>query len=612
MCGIIGEVCFNAVLTDRDQFISLRKLGAARGPDDQGYETDNRRYQFGFNRLAILDLSQQGHQPMYSPSRRYVVVFNGEIYNHQLLRDKIADAHLWKGSSDTESLVAALERFGVRKTIEMLDGMFAIAIYDTETSTTYLVRDFAGIKPLHFGFKDGRLLFASQYDQISKHPQFATSEIDPSVLKTYLMFHYIPAPLGLLHHTHQVRPGEIVTFDRHGNKKSERYWELPVDVKPTICDKTEALEFIDQHLELAVQDELHADVPLGSFLSGGIDSPLITHYARQHSSREFKSFSIGSDSSIHDESTLARQYADAIGVDFHLSMMDSTRAKNIFFDALDTLREPFADFSIIPTYLVSHTTRSDLTVALSGDGGDELFFGYERFYSVLQNLKFRKIPKQLRYLAYGTSKLIDGNRTVNSNLLAERLSDAHKGLHSRMSEFQVDALFPHLKGVTLPKAFDAYNYPDSSDPLEMLCHMRKAEFYGMMQKTLTKVDRASMGVSLEVRVPFLKKSFIEASLQVDPMLSYGSKMKKELLKELLRRKIPSAPIDNTKRGFTVPLGKWIREDLRPDFEQLPQMLAPFQPDTQQLDRLIRIHMDGKSDRKWPLFTLYSLGHWNRT
>jgi asparagine synthase (glutamine-hydrolysing) len=254
---------------------------------------------------------------------------------------------------------------------------------------------------------------------------------------------------------------------------------------------------------------------------------------------------------------------------------------------------------------VSKLAREEVTVALSGDGGDELFFGYDRFWSVVKNVPYRRLPKVLRPLYYRLDQLTSRRRTRRTNecLMHDSLVASHQSMHSRLHDPMLAELYPDLRDVPLPEAFDVYDYTESDDVVEMLRSMRRAEFYGMMQKTLHKVDRASMANSLEVRVPFLKKTFIEAAVRVDPMISARGGMKKQLLKDLVATLLPGAPVNAAKRGFTVPLGRWIREDLRTVFEEFLETPA---------ERILLQRHLGGADYKWPLFTLYSLNRWRAT
>ena len=613
MCGIFGEFTRSGLL-DKSVFMQLNALSSRRGPDSSGHFSNHENVQLGFNRLAILDLSVNGDQPMHSPSGRYSLVFNGEVYNHLHIRKSLVNASfVFKGTSDTETIVSSLDLWGVRKTVEKLDGMFAMAIYDHQARCIHLVRDFAGIKPLHYGLRDGHLVFASQYNQISHHPKFREQPIDPQVLKLYLRQHFVPAPFGILQNTFQVLPGEIITVTNDLSLRKERYWELPSHVEPEIFEEQKAMDLIHDTLDSAVRDELLSDVPLGSFLSGGIDSPLVCYYAVKNSIRKLKALTIGSDSSVHDESEDARTYSDFMSLDLLLRKMDSHAAMHELENAMMSLSEPLADPSIIPTYLVSKLAREKVTVALSGDGGDELFFGYERFWSVLKNKPFHHLPWILKYFLYGADKVLFKGKNVNSNLLFKTLGEGHFTGHSRMSEGLVHKIFPDLTGVQIPEAYDVYRYDDARDTEAVLGKMRKAEFYGMMQKTLLKVDRASMYNSLEIRVPFLKKSFIEAALKIDPLLSYGPDKKKVLLKQLLRRHFPQAPIDNRKRGFSVPLDKWMREGLRQPFQDMllenRKIQQDFNINRTSLSALFDDHLSARRDNKWPIFTIYALFKW---
>lgn len=602
MCGFLGQ--FNTARLPDEQFAKLLARSKKRGPDQTGFWSDE-HVQLGFNRLSVLDLSSAGNQPMVSPGERYILLFNGEIYNHQELRKKLTETN-YRGNSDTETITVALEEWGVNRTIEALDGMFAIAVFDRRARAIFLARDFAGIKPLFFGQRGKQLVFASQYDQVQQHPLFQNASLDPKVLKLYLQQHFMPAPFGLHEGLAQVRPGEIIKFDLGGGKEHTRYWELPAG-QTEITDPKEAEGLIHDELRACVNDQMLADVPLGAFLSGGVDSPLICSLAAGEKP-DMKVFSIGSDSKVHDESERAGLFARAIGLQQEIWKLNSKEVVNYWEEAMEVLHEPLADFSVLPTYLVSKLARKQVTVALSGDGGDELFFGYERFWSVGKNIRFQHWPRLMRMGLYGLDKYLSGNSNLNSVLLSSNQGQAHELLHSRFRAKWLDRIFPDLRNVNLPEGWDAYSYPNQKDPEMLLKSMRKAEFYGMMQKTLRKVDLASMGNSLEVRVPFLQKRIIELSLKIAPGLSNGKDKRKQLLKNVLSSRIPQVEDDPVKRGFSVPLDKWIREDLNPVFSDalLSGQMDKFGADKAVIDTMMHEHTDQSISHKWPLFTLYAL------
>jgi len=603
MCGFLGQ--FNTPNLTESDFRQLLAMGAHRGPDQTGiWQTE--RVQFGFNRLAILDLTEAGHQPMRSPNGSYVVVFNGEIYNHLELRKKLPN-HNYRGHSDTETITHALEVWGIRKTIEALDGMFALAIFDTRSGELTLARDFAGIKPLFFGYHKGEVVFASQYDQVKAHTLFRDAEIDFSVLKLYLTQHFMPAPFGVHKGLAQVQPGEIIRFTQGGEKHASRFWEMPTDLTDFVTNAAEAQKTFSEAFSGAVGDQLISDVALGAFLSGGVDSPLVCAYAKKLNPA-LEVFSIGSDSKVHDESERATQFAEALQLKQHLWTLNADEMQSYWDEAVASLHEPLADFSILPTYLVSKLAKQNVTVALSGDGGDELFFGYERFWSVAKNLRFQRFPEPLRKAIYGIDKIATSNKNVNSLLVLARQGQAHENLHSRFSSHWLNKIAPELAHVALPDGWQVYDYANTSDLRQLMQHMRKAEFYGMMQKTLRKVDLASMQNSLEVRVPFLQKSVIEAGLRIDPLLSIAGGARKQMLKNMLHQEVPTIADDGKKRGFSVPLSSWIREGLEPRFQEMVETLPQTHPfiDKAALRQMLSAHINGKQDLKWPLFTLYGL------
>lgn len=603
MCGFYGQ--FNTPNLPQSAFKKLLALGAHRGPDQTGV-WEGERVQLGFNRLAILDLSAAGHQPMQSPSGKFWVVFNGEIYNHQELRKKLPQ-HNYRGHSDTETITHALEVWGIRKTVDALDGMFALAIYETASHTLTLARDFAGIKPLFYGNERGQIVFGSQYDQVKAHPLFKDKGINEQVLKLYLQQHFMPAPFGLHHGLHQLHPGEIITFTAGGEVKKQRYWELPNKLpSDVITDEEEAQKVFSAAFSSSVSDQLVADVPLGAFLSGGVDSPLVCAYAKDKKA-ELEVFSIGSDSKKHDESERAKAYAEALNLQQHLWQLDAQQMQGYWSEATAALHEPLADFSILPTYLVSKLAKKHATVALSGDGGDELFMGYERFWSVAKNRSFQSFSPSIRKAIYGADKLLFKNKHVNSLLTVSGQAVAHEGLHSRFASQWLNKIAPELQAVSLPDEWQVYKYKNTSDLGQLMANMRQAEFYGMMQKTLRKVDLASMQNSLEVRVPFLQKKTIEAALQIDPLLSVNDGARKQVLKQNLAHQIPQVKDDGVKRGFSIPLGNWIREGLHEVFEAKLIELSNTNAfiEKKEVLNMLQQHQDGK-DYKWPLFTLFAL------
>lgn len=612
MCGIYGEYFNNSTLSSSEDFKQRNRLNTKRGPDAEGYWSNDRDCQFGFSRLSLVDLSPAGNQPMRTALGKYVMIYNGEIYNHQLLRSELIDQGIteYAGSSDSETLLNCFEQWGIAETLRKVDGMFAIGLYDTTNSQLHLIRDFAGIKPLFYGIKQGDVVFGSRYDQVTKHELFRKTGVDQSVLKLYLQLQYMPSPYGILEDTYQVDPGQWVVFSPDGSKTAQTFWSFPEpSSKDLIESMDEALDKVGTKLEQVVQQQLVADVPVGTFLSGGIDSPIITKFASDHH-QHLEAFTIGSDSLIHDETEEAKDYAQQIGCSLFQRKMTVADALKLL-EREDLFDEPFADPSLFPTALVSELARERVTGILSGDGGDELFFGYERFHSVGKNRKWRFIPKPLRYLCYGIDKVLTRNKYINGGLLAPTFGLAHKGLHTRTKPGTLDAIFPSLAQVHAAP-MEIYNYDSGPSELWFYNKMRQAEFYGMMQKTLRKVDKMSMASSLEVRVPFLSKEFIELSSGVHPELSMNSGGKKRVLRNLLASLLPNYKDDERKRGFSVPLGDWLRSDLKAHFEQHlfePDFIEQFGINSSRLQGIWDAHQDKEKDHKWLILTIYALERW---
>ena len=613
MCGILGEYSPKKSLLPLERFKTLLDISKSRGPDQSCIESTSGKVRFGFNRLSILDLSKEASQPIWSPSGRYLIVFNGEIYNHIELRKSLSDfGKNIKSHGDTVSLAYCIDKWGINKSIEYLDGMFAIGVWDRQEKCLSLARDFAGIKPLFYGLNKNGFVFASQYNQISNHPFFRDEEINKSVLKLYIAQQFVPPPFGLLKNTFSVFPGEIVKLDKYGKLGKKRYWSFP-KFDDSIMNYTDAKNIIENEIQRSVKEQLISDVPLGAFLSGGVDSPLICNYAKNYIGSDFNTFSIGSNSKTHDETYLSNQYARALKTKHHIGKMTSENFLDRLDDILTKAGEPIGDSSILPTWKLSNIASSKVTVILSGDGADELFFGYERFQSIAKNHWLWNYPFYLRYLLRGLDRLVFNDKFINECVLSSTPGDSHFGLQSKHSKDFYNKLVPELKNVSFPDDFDIYQYSNPKTKNELLHMIREAEFYGMLQKTLAKVDRASMANSIEVRVPFLKKNLVEKVVGTGVEVHSPIEKRKKILYSLLIKSFRNINPDYDKKGFSIPMKNWIRKKYRGEFyEKLldENFCYSFGIENKKMEEVLNSHINGKQDFKWPLFTLYSLSVWN--
>ena len=613
MCGILGEYSPSNSLPSIERFKKILDISKSRGPDESSIKSISGKVRFGFNRLSILDLSKEASQPIWSPSGRYLIVFNGEIYNHIELRKNLGViGENIKSHGDTVSLAYFIDKWGINQSIESLEGMFAIGIWDREARSLSLARDFAGIKPLFYGYNRKGFVFSSQYNQISSHPFFIDEEINQSVLKLYISQHYIPPPFGLLKNTYSVFPGEIVKLDKYGKLEKKRYWSFP-KFDNSMIDYNDARDIIENEIMNSVKEQLISDVPLGAFLSGGVDSPLICNYAKNYITGDFNTFSIGSDSAIHDETHQSSKYARALNSKHHIEKMTSENSFSYIDDILRKAGEPFGDSSILPTWKLSHTASSKVTVILSGDGADELFFGYERFQSIAKNHWLWNYPFYVRYFLRGLDRLIFDDKFINECVLSSSPGDSHFGLHSMQTKDFYNKLVPGLRNIPFPESFELYKYSNPKTKNELLHMIRKVEFYGMLQKTLTKVDRAAMANSIEVRVPFLKKKLIEKIVKTGIETHSPMKERKKILYDLLIKSFRNIKPEFNKKGLSIPLKYWIIKNYRNTFcEKLldEKFCHFFGIEINKMEEIINDHINEKNDYKWPLFTLYSLAVWN--
>jgi asparagine synthase (glutamine-hydrolysing) len=583
-----------------------------RGPDSEGFWDDPEGHLcLGFRRLAILDLSRAGNQPMHAHDNRSVIIFNGEIYNHRDLRAQLETlGHTFHTRSDTEILLAALTQWGV-DALSRLNGMFALAWYQRQTHTLLLARDHAGIKPLYYYIHpSGRgVAFGSQYDLLLQTPWGTPGTLRPDVLKLYLSLNHIPAPYGLLENTHQLEPGHYLLIHANGLIENRSWWTLPFDPEPNLSGPA-ALDALQSAIQAALQRQRLSDVPLGVFLSGGIDSPLVTAVARQQTGPEMQAFTISNPGWGQDESADAVKYASVLDVNHKVYAVSAEQALETIPGIIAAQHEPFADFSIIPAVLVCAFARQDITVALSGDGGDELLFGYERPRSLLRNGQDFRFPQWARYSMYALGRLQLGPRRSEA-ILARNPGDYYFGVNARFGgEVAFRRVAPSLS--EYPPDFDLYAFDRYQGQRHLLNFSRTVEFYGQLQRGLKKMDMASMFHSLEVRVPLLDREVIDVALRIDPFDSLRNDSRKLVLRNLLGRYVPPDTIPQAKRGFAVPLGDWLRGPLRGLAEDtlFAQNTYPAGLFSRNDLRIYwKEHLSGQVDHKWGLWALLTLQWW---
>ena len=609
MCGICGVIVFRdsdlPVEVDR-----MVKLMVRRGPDDEGIWYDEHRCGLGFRRLAIQDLTPAGHQPMISADGRHVLVFNGEVYNYNNLRQELEKKGIqFRSTGDSEVVLYALATWG-KSALERFNGMFAIGFYDRQERTLLLARDHAGIKPLHYMHTNDGVVFGSQYNQLLSHPGSRRLRVSEDALSLYLRLGYIPSGYGILEQTHMLGAGCWTKFSTEGTAEQGKFFTFPSLQEPDLFGD-EATEALGAALDVAVKHQLVADVPVGTFLSGGIDSPLISAIAYKYAPKSIKAYTIGTNGDQFDESQDAARYAQEIGIEHvvrHIRPQDSILMLD---DVVDACSEPFGDFSIFPTLLVSKLARESATVMLSGDGGDELFWGYaKRFGSTIDGSSRFGTPLWLRQSQWGMKKIF-GLGSAFAQMTYPTLGDWYLSKQATMQENHLRRLFP--SGLQYPRGFDLFKFNGHGED-QTAKWVRANEFKGRMTNILQKVDHASMHTSLEVRVPLLDRQVIDVGARIDwrTCLDTNKMIGKKPLRNLLNRHISYQT--TAKRGFTVPIGKWLRGPLRHKFEEYVlnrDNFLGFEFD-QKAARTIYKEFESGLDCSWELWLLLSLALWEET
>lgn len=631
MCGIAG---FLSARADASAQLRLRQMGCAvahRGPDAEGYFLDpSAGVGLAHRRLAIVDLTDAGSQPMQSPSGRYQLIFNGEIYNHDALRRDLearADRGHWRGHSDTETLLAGFEAWGIQETITRSVGMFAIAVWDAERRVLTLVRDRLGEKPLYYGWHRDVFLFGSELKALRAHPAF-DPEIDRDAITLLMRHNAIPAPHSIYRKVAKLAPGCLLKVSLESpDPKIAAYWSgveaaLAGAAHPYTGSDHEALDDLETVLSSAVRGQMMSDVPLGAFLSGGIDSSTIVALMQAQSKAPIRTFSIGFHETRYNEAEHARQVAAHLGTEHTEVYLTPDDARAVIPSLPSMYDEPFADSSQIPTHLLSRIARRDVTVALSGDAGDEVFGGYNRYALAARYWsRLSTVPVPLRRLAAAAMTSVSPGvwDRAGLSLAGDKLHKAAGVLASRSAGALYFGLVSHWNNPASividghePPTLLSGREPDLSalDDVERMMALDLVSY--LPDDILAKVDRAAMAVSLETRVPFLDHRVVEFAWRLPLHMKIRDGETKWVLRQLAYKHVPRELLDRPKQGFGVPLADWLRGPLRGWAEALldERRLREegfFRPEP--IRRKLAEHMSGRRNWAHHLWTVLMFGAW---
>lgn len=618
MCGIAGF----AGSGNQDTLGRMVAAVRHRGPDDQGFFVSG-SVGLGHARLSIIDLSPTGKQPMLSADGNAVIIFNGEIYNFRELKSELLqkNSYPFRGSSDTEVMLALYQTDGI-DFLKKINGMFALALYDKQKGLLFLARDRMGKKPLYYGVFGNTLIFGSEPKALLQHPA-CTRKLNFEALNDYLHYEYVPTPNCIFEGIHKLEPAHYALWQ---NEKftTHSFWSM--DFTENKIPEPETLKQLDAAIQRSVSQRLVADVPLGIFLSGGLDSSTIAYYAQKASTQKIKTYSIGFKEASFDESMFARTVAKHIGTDHHEQMLSAHDSLDLIPRIAELLDEPMADASIIPTYLLSKFTREYVTVALGGDGGDELFAGYPTFQAFKLARWYRRIPRGLRrsMLEPLLSLLPSSERNMSAGFLARRFVAGTIAAEAYQNQVWLSAFSgPERSQLFAPDVWAQLSHKSEFETIDryrdeiasaseenklLYAYMRTY----MMDEVLVKVDRASMYNSLEVRAPFLDYELVDYVNHLPFSYKLRGFTTKYLLKRLMHNKLPSHIVYRKKKGFGVPMTAWLRNELRP----LCQELLSKDRITRQglfnhdyVSRLMDDHQNRRRDHRKELWTLMVFQMW---
>lgn len=621
MCGIAGMISMTdgAVAERAERLDAMCRVMTHRGPDEQGTAVVGRAA-MGMRRLSIIDLAG-GQQPVYNADRTKLIVFNGEIYNYRELRkDLEVRGHVFRTNSDTETIISAYQEYG-RDCVRHLRGMFAFAIWDDADQSLFIARDRVGKKPLFYALTpSGEFFFGSELKVLLTHGGISR-EIDRGALDAYLTFGYVPEELCIFASVKKLEPGHFLTF-RNSEIKTEKYWDLDFSAEPITDSEEKVAEDLLERLRDAVRVRLVSEVPLGAFLSGGVDSSAVVGLMSQIMGSPVKTFSIGFNEDSFDELKYARIAAKHFGTDHH----EFTVTPDVV-EMVDELvwhfDEPFADSSSLPTYMVSKMARDHVTVVLSGDGGDELFAGYSRYVTDRKRSGLERLPRSIRqHLIRPLSEALP-HGTRGKNYLFNISLDAAARYIDSISHFNGPQKRKLYSGATRTKMNGSFARGEAlfrqiaansgtDDPIENLLYLDTKTY--LPSDILTKVDRMSMAASLETRSPLLDQDLIEYVARIPSELKLKGSETKYIFKRAVEGFVPREILYRQKQGFGVPIGDWINSQLK---ERMTGDLSDRRTlergyfDSKYIKLLLDEHARGRRDHSHPLWTLWMLELWHR-
>lgn len=621
MCGIVGF----AGEGKRETLEKMNSTLVYRGPDEDGYFFIEGELGFGFRRLAIIDLAG-GNQPLFNEDQSIVSMLNGEIYNFKELRQDLAKRHKLVTQGDTEVIPHLYEEIG-EKLFEKLNGMFAIAIFDRKNKKLILARDRFGKKPLFYAILNQTLIFASEPKAILEYPGIKR-ELNPQALNLYLIHEYVPCPWSIFRGIKKIEPGSFLVFQNGRIQKDRRYYEIEFNRRDLEVKFQDPVKELDRRLEEAVQKRLVADVPLGLFLSGGLDSSTVCYFAQRLQDQKIKTFSVGFKDQSFDESKYARQVAEVLKSEHHEKILEAEDLYSLAPQIFKMLDEPLADAAIIPNFLLSRFARQSVTVALGGDGGDEIFMGYPTFQAHRLFDFYRFAPDFLKnnLVEPIINHLPASFANITFDYKLKRFILGLKYGPERRDSIWIGSFTPEEKQKLLTpeilketEGFNDFSVVDrymgevAHRPfLEKIAYLYQKTY--MTDDILALKDRASMFVSLELRAPLLDVNVVDFVNSLPQNLKLRGFKTKYLLKELMRGRLPQNIIDRSKKGFGIPVARWLRGELKSLMLEVldSKKLAGegiFQPKTVEL--LISEHLSGKKDNRKLLWTLMAFELWRK-